>query len=47
MPDGGKRMAVGADARLFGGLNARDIGPMKKGFSRRLAFYHDRSGVAG
>ena len=36
-----------ADARLFGGLNARDIGPMKEGFSRRLEFYHDRSGVTG
>jgi hypothetical protein len=36
-----------ADARLFGGLNDRDIGPMKAGFSRRLEFYHDRSGVTG
>lgn len=36
-----------ADARLFGGLNARDIGPMKEGFSRRLEFYHDRGGVTG
>lgn len=36
-----------ADARLFGGLNARDIGPMKEGFSPRLEFYHDRSGVTG
>ena len=36
-----------ADARLFGGLNARDIGPLKEGFSRRLEFYHDRSGVTG
>jgi Domain of unknown function (DUF4440) len=36
-----------ADARLFGGLNVRDIGPMKEGFSRRLEFYHDRSGVTG
>jgi hypothetical protein len=36
-----------ADARLFGGLNDRDIGPMKEGFSPRLEFYHDRSGVTG
>lgn len=36
-----------ADARLFGGLNNRDIGPMKDGFSSRLEFYHDRSGVTG
>jgi hypothetical protein len=36
-----------ADARLFGGLNNRDIGPMKEGFSPRLEFYHDRSGVTG
>ena len=34
-----------ADARLFGGLNNRDIGPLKAGFSPRLEFYHDRSGV--
>ena len=34
-----------ADARLFGGLNDRNIGPMKEGFSRRLEFYHDRSGA--
>lgn len=36
-----------ADAKLFGGLNDRDIGPMKEGFSRRLEFYHDRTGVTG
>jgi hypothetical protein len=36
-----------ADARLFDGLNRRDIGPMKEGFSPRLEFYHDRSGVTG
>ena len=36
-----------ADARLFGGLNDRDIGPMKAGFSTRLEFYHDRGGVSG
>jgi hypothetical protein len=36
-----------ADARLFGGLNNRDIAPMKEGFSPRLEFYHDRSGVTG
>jgi hypothetical protein len=36
-----------ADARLFGGLNDRDIGPMKEGFSPRLEFYHDRGGVTG
>lgn len=36
-----------ADARLFGGLNNRDIGPMKEGFSPRLEFYHDRSGLTG
>jgi hypothetical protein len=34
-----------AHARLFGGLNDRDIKPMKEGFSRRLEFYHDRSGA--
>nr|WP_314545584.1 nuclear transport factor 2 family protein [uncultured Massilia sp.] len=38
---------VAADARLFGGLNRRDIGPLKAGFSPRLEFYHDRSGVTG
>jgi hypothetical protein len=36
-----------ADARLFGGLNDRDIRPMQEGFSRRLEFYHDRSGLTG
>jgi hypothetical protein len=36
-----------ADARLFDGLNRRDIAPMKAGFSPRLEFYHDRSGVTG
>lgn len=36
-----------ADARLFGGLNDRDIGPMKAGFSTRLEFYHDRTGLTG
>ena len=36
-----------ADARLFGGLNNRDIQPMKEGFSPRLEFYHDRSGLTG
>lgn len=36
-----------ADARLFAGLNARDIGPLKEGFSRRLEFYHDSSGLTG
>ena len=36
-----------ADARLFGGLNDRDIGPMKAGFSPRLEFYHDRGGASG
>lgn len=40
-----KAEITAADARLFGGLNDADIGPMKKGFSRRLEFYHDRSGV--
>lgn len=35
-----------ADARLFGGLNNRDIGPMKAGFSPRLEFYHDRGGLS-
>jgi hypothetical protein len=34
-----------ADARLFGALNARDLETMKTGFSPRLEFYHDRSGV--
>lgn len=38
---------LAADARLFGGLNERDIGPLKAGFSPRLEFYHDRSGVTG
>lgn len=36
-----------ADARLFAGLNDRNIGPLKAGFSPRLEFYHDRSGVTG
>lgn len=35
-----------ADARLFGALNNRDIGPMKAGFSPRLEFYHDRGGLS-
>lgn len=35
-----------ADARLFGGLNDRDIKPLKEGFSPRLEFYHDRGGVS-
>jgi hypothetical protein len=38
---------MAADARLFDGLNQRDIAPMKAGFSPRLEFYHDRSGVTG
>jgi hypothetical protein len=38
---------VAADARLFDGVNRRDIGPLKAGFSPRLEFYHDRSGVTG
>ncbi|MDN4055065.1 nuclear transport factor 2 family protein [Massilia sp. YIM B02763] len=38
---------VAADARLFEGLNRRDIGRLKSGFSPRLEFYHDRSGVTG
>jgi hypothetical protein len=42
-----KAEIVAADARLFGGLNNRDIGPMKEGFSPRVEFYHDRSGVTG
>ncbi|WP_296952292.1 nuclear transport factor 2 family protein [uncultured Massilia sp.] len=42
-----EREIVAADARLFAGLNARDIGPLKEGFSPRLEFYHDRSGVTG
>lgn len=37
---------LAADARLFGALNNRDIGPMKEGFSPRLEFYHDRGGVS-
>ncbi len=36
-----------ADARLFAGLNQRDIAPMKAGFSKRLEFYHDRTGLTG
>jgi hypothetical protein len=42
-----KAEITAADARLFGGLNARDIGPLKAGFSPRLEFYHDRGGVSG
>jgi len=38
---------VAADARLFDGVNRRDIGPLKAGFSPRLEFYHDRSGLTG
>lgn len=38
---------LAADARLLGGLNERDIGPLKAGFSPRLEFYHDRSGLTG
>lgn len=34
-----------ADARLFGAFNARDLAGMKAGFSPRLEFYHDRSGL--
>ncbi len=34
-----------ADARLFQGLNDGKIGPLKDGFSTRLEFYHDQSGV--
>jgi hypothetical protein len=37
---------IAADAKLFAGLNNRDIGPMKEGFSPRLEFYHDRGGVS-
>jgi hypothetical protein len=40
-----KAEITAADARLFAGMNEGDIGPMKDGFSRRLEFYHDRSGV--
>jgi hypothetical protein len=40
-----KAEIVEADARLFKGLNERVIGPLKAGFSPRLEFYHDRSGV--
>jgi hypothetical protein len=49
VPDRAKLTAeiMAADASLFGGLNNRDIGPMKEGFSRRLEFYHDRSGLTG
>jgi hypothetical protein len=42
-----KAEIVAADARLFGGLNKRDIVPLKEGFSPRLEFYHDRSGLTG
>lgn len=35
-----------ADARLFGGLNERDIKPLKEGLSPRLEFYHDRGGLS-
>lgn len=36
---------LAADARLFGAINQRDIAPLKQGFSPRLEFYHDRSGL--
>jgi hypothetical protein len=42
-----KAEIVAADARLFAGLNKRDIAPLKEGFSPRLEFYHDRSGLTG
>lgn len=42
-----KAEIVAADARLFAGVNARDIAPLKAGFSPRLEFYHDRGGLTG
>ena len=36
---------LAADARLFGAINQRDIATMKQGFSPRLEFYHDRTGL--
>ncbi|USX27659.1 nuclear transport factor 2 family protein [Oxalobacteraceae bacterium OTU3CINTB1] len=38
---------LAADARLFGAINQRDIAAMKQGFSPRLEFYHDRTGLTG
>jgi len=38
---------LAADARLFGAINQRDIATMKTGFSSRLEFYHDRTGLTG
>ena len=38
---------LAADARLFGAINQRDIATMKAGFSPRLEFYHDRTGLTG
>lgn len=40
-----KAEITAADARLFQGLNDGKIGPLKDGFSPRLEFYHDKSGV--
>jgi len=40
-----KAEITAADARLFQGMNDGKIGPMKDGFSPRLEFYHDRTGV--
>lgn len=36
---------LAADARLFGAINQRDIATLKQGFSPRLEFYHDRTGL--
>ena len=38
---------LAADARLFGAIDQRDIAAMKQGFSPRLEFYHDRTGLTG
>ena len=36
---------LAADARVFGAINQRDIATLKQGFSPRLEFYHDRTGL--
>ncbi len=36
---------LAADTRLFGAINQRDVATLKQGFSPRLEFYHDRTGL--
>ena len=38
---------LAADARLFGAFNQRDLAGLRRGFSERLEFFHDRNGLAG